>query len=117
MLPRNIFDIASLPHGNKETFETILKYPGLHIEKIVSNGQTTPEGEWYDSDKAEWVVLLQGSAIIEIENGKQVHLTAGDHLLIEAHKKHRVIYTSQNPHCIWIGVHFNTEKEQKNNIT
>jgi cupin 2 domain-containing protein len=107
MLSRNIFDIPSLPRGNKETFETILKHPGLHIEKIVSNGQTTPEGEWYDSDKAEWVVLIQGSATLEMEDGKQLQLTAGDHLLIAAHEKHRVIYTSKEPYCIWIGVHFN----------
>jgi cupin 2 domain-containing protein len=103
---RNIFDIGAIPQGNKETFDTLLNTPNLQIERIVSKGQTTPEGEWYDSEMAEWVILIQGAATLEMEDGKKVNLLAGDYLLIASHEKHRVIYTSKEPHCIWIGVHF-----------
>jgi len=45
-----------------ERFETLLATPGLKLERIVSTGQTTPEGQWYDQDRDEWVVLLRGGA-------------------------------------------------------
>jgi cupin 2 domain-containing protein len=32
----------------EEVVETLLELPGLRIERIVSTGQATPEGEWYD---------------------------------------------------------------------
>ena len=49
----------SLP---EELFETLAESPDVKIERIVSRGQITPEGEWYDQSKDEWVVLLSGKA-------------------------------------------------------
>ena len=100
----NIFDLpSSLP--NKELFESIVANDNILIERIVSTGQITPPGEWYDQDKDEWVILLQGEAILAYEYGSQIKLTAGNYLLIPAHQKHRVEYTSSNPPCIWLAVH------------
>ena len=53
----------------------------------------------------EWVVLLQGEAILACEDGPTLNLRAGDHLLIPARKRHRVEHTSADPPCIWIAVH------------
>lgn len=106
MFLRNIFQIEKLPHGSLEIFETLCKGEGIHVERIISNGQTTPPDKWYDPLRNEWVVLLQGRASLELENGKIIHLSKGDHLLIPAGQKHRVSYTSKTPHCIWIAVHF-----------
>ena len=100
----NIFDLpSSLP--NEELFESLVSAEDILIERIISTGQTTPPGEWYDQDKDEWVILLQGFASIAYADGSQIKLTAGDYLFIPAHRKHRVEYTSSNPPCIWLAIH------------
>ena len=40
----------------------LLAAPGLRVERIVSTGQASPPGLWYDQDRAEWVLVLSGSA-------------------------------------------------------
>lgn len=46
-LMNNIFNLPpSLP--NKELFESIVSNDNILIERIISTGQTTPPGEWYD---------------------------------------------------------------------
>ncbi|MDJ0535792.1 MAG: cupin domain-containing protein [Xenococcaceae cyanobacterium MO_207.B15] len=105
----NIFDLpSSLP--NKELFESIVSTDNILIERIISTGQTTPPEEWYDQAKDEWVILLQGEAILSYADGSQIKLTAGDYLFIPAHQKHRVEYTSSEPPCIWLAVHGNMSK-------
>lgn len=105
-LMNNIFNLPpSLP--NEELFESIVVNDSILIEKIISTGQTTPSGEWYDSDRDEWVILLQRKAILSYEDGSQIKLKAGDYLFIPAHQKHRVEYTSTSPPCIWLAVHGN----------
>ena len=38
-----------------ELFDTLATGAGsIRVERIVSNGQVTPEGEWYDQDLDEW---------------------------------------------------------------
>lgn len=96
-----------LPEG--EQFEAIVQNQSLLIERIISAGQTTPEGEWYDQERDEWVILLQGEATLSYADGSQIQLQAGDYLLIAAHQKHRVEYTSSNPPCIWLAVHGNLQ--------
>ena len=105
----NIFDLpSSLP--NEELFEPLISTENILIERIVSTGQTTPPGEWYDQDKDEWVILVQGEAILAYADGSEIKLTAGDYLFIPAHQKHRVEYTSSQPPCIWLAVHGNMSK-------
>ncbi|NQZ57654.1 MAG: cupin domain-containing protein [Lentisphaeraceae bacterium] len=100
----NLFDNipSDLP---EEIFEDIFKSDDLKIERIVSKGHVSPEGFWYDQDKNEWVVLLEGEAEVELE-GKKVLLHKGDSLFIAKHRKHRVSYTSCEPRCIWLAIHF-----------
>ena len=45
-----------------EITKTLLAAPGVRIERIVSLGQASPPGFWYDQDEAEWVLLLAGAA-------------------------------------------------------
>ena len=56
-------DPAALPSPEgPERFETLALGSGsVRDERIVSNGQVTPEGEWYDQDWDEWVVVLEAS--------------------------------------------------------
>jgi cupin 2 domain-containing protein len=100
----NLFDLPS-SLSNEERFEPLLKSDRVLIERIISTGQTTPAGEWYDQPRDEWVVVLQGEAKLGFEDGSTIDLHFGDYLLIPAHQKHRVEYTSTNPPCIWLAVH------------
>ncbi len=99
----NIFDLPE-PLPNDEVFTDLISAEGVRIERIVSSGQTTETDEWYDQDSDEWVLLIQGSAVLEYENGEKIRLNVGDHLLIPAHRRHRVDFTSEKPPCIWIAV-------------
>jgi cupin 2 domain-containing protein len=103
----NLF--SGLPEGRQpeETFEPLVETRGLRIERIVSTGQTTPEGEWLDQDQSEWVVLLRGSARLLIEGEPtERRLEPGDWLLLPAHCRHRVTWTSENEPAVWLAVHF-----------
>lgn len=104
----NIFDLPSSLR-DRELFESLVAADNVLIERIVSTGQTTPPGEWYDQERDEWVILLQGFASLAYADGSEIKLIAGDYLLIPAHQKHRVIYTSSQPPCIWLAVHGNFE--------
>lgn len=104
----NLFDLPKvLPTAEQEeVFEDLFKNPNLKIERIVSNGQTTESGKWYEQETSEWVVLLQGQAKLQYEDSREIILKAGDYVLIPAMKKHRVSYTSTEPPCIWLAIHF-----------
>jgi cupin 2 domain-containing protein len=88
-----------------ENFETLLKTPSIHIEKIVSNGQVS--SQWYESDRDEWVVLIEGEAQLLYENTTEIKLIKGEHLFIPRKQKHKVTYTSSP--AIWLAIHFSKE--------
>ncbi|MBZ8179472.1 cupin domain-containing protein [Oscillatoria salina] len=102
-------NIFSLPNQlvESEIFEPLLASENILIERIVSTGQVTPEGEWYNQEKDEWVVLLQGEAKLSYADGSSLILQAGDYVFLPAHEKHRVDYTSSKPPCIWLAIHGN----------
>ncbi|HEX9079238.1 MAG TPA: cupin domain-containing protein [Desulfuromonadaceae bacterium] len=101
----NIF--ANLPGSLPgELFETLAEAGHVRIERIVSQGQTTPEGEWYDQGWDEWVLVLAGSAGLRLEGeGEPRVLGPGDHLMIPAHCRHRVDWTDPKGQTIWLAVH------------
>ena len=103
-MPPNLYHLPD-PLPDHELTEPLLPDRGVLIERIVSTGQTTPEGEWYDQERDEWVVLLQGEAVLSYSDGRRLRLRAGDHVLIPAHEKHRVEYTTCDPPAIWLAVH------------
>jgi cupin 2 domain-containing protein len=89
-------------NSKKEIFETIIKNDSIKIERIVSYGQTSPKEFWYDQKEDEFVLVLDGNATIEYDDGSSYKLVKGDSLYIDAHQKHRVVYTS-NP-TVWLAV-------------
>lgn len=101
----NIFDKAVMPVNGTELSEILLDKRRFRIERIVSEGQVTPEGFWYDQPGDEWVVLLQGVANVEFEGSGSTSLSKGDYLFIPAHTRHRVTFTSSEPQCIWLAIH------------
>ncbi|HSM82205.1 MAG TPA: cupin domain-containing protein [Nodosilinea sp.] len=100
----NLFQLPQ-PLPATETFTPLLETPHLRVERIVSSGQTTPPGQWYDQPQAEWVVLLTGSATLSYEDGTAMALGPGDYVLIPAHRRHRVDFTSGEPPCLWLAIH------------
>ena len=102
--PANIFNHVNAVPDDEELFETLAS-GDVVIERIVSRGQITPEAEWYNQEKDEWVILLTGEARILFENSGEIALKPGDYLLIPARERHRVTYTSKSPECIWLAIH------------
>ena len=98
----NLFDI---PEKNfaKEIVDILGKSDNVRIERILSSGHTT---DWYDQEQEEFVILLSGEAVLEFENGDKLKLCKGDNLVIKAHEKHRVVYTSSEPVCVWLCVFY-----------
>lgn len=88
----------------KEISEDLLLTKNLRIERIVSTGQVTPEGTWYDQKEDEWVLLMSGEAKIKFDDGTESKLIPGDYLHIPAGCRHRVIYTSEKPPAIWLAI-------------
>ncbi|MDR2408764.1 MAG: cupin domain-containing protein [Bacteroidales bacterium] len=102
----NIFDLENISFSDKEVTDILASSRNSRIERIVSFGQTTNENEWYDQIQNEFVLLLQGEARIGFDNGEEKYLSQGDFLIIPAHARHRVNYTSSQPVCIWLTVFF-----------
>lgn len=90
----------------QELVETLYQGRGVRIERIVSTGQVTPEGQWYDQDGDEWALVVAGAARLLIEGEeRERELAAGDWLLLPAHCRHRVIWTETNPPTVWLAIH------------
>lgn len=102
----NLF--ADVPCGlTAEQVVTLLRAPGVRIERIVSTGQANPPDFWYDQAGAEWVLLLQGAATLRIEGEPEpTFLVPGSHIHIPAHARHRVEWTQTDPPTIWLALHF-----------
>ena len=106
----NLLNTATLDLSqNKEITEILATGKNLRIERIISTGQTTASDFWYDQSENEFVCILQGDAKLLIEDETEIHLKTGDYLLLPAHRRHKVTYTSTTPPCIWLTVFFNNE--------
>jgi cupin 2 domain-containing protein len=107
MLPIVANLLADLPTQlADEEITTLLAIPGLRIERIVSTGQASPPGFWYDQPQAEWVLLLHGSAGLLLEGeAAPRRLKSGDHLLLPARLRHRVAWTDPREPTVWLAVH------------
>jgi cupin 2 domain-containing protein len=91
---------------NEERAEELCRSKSFRIERIISAGQVSPTGFWFDQPEEEWVVVVQGRAeVLLLDPNETIHLSAGDWLMIEAHRKHRVEATCRQPLTIWLAVH------------
>lgn len=102
----NLFSHGEMPADGGELFETLLAHPGVRIERIVSTGQASAPGFWFDQTDDEWVAVLQGEAILRLEGEDDLRkLTPGDWVFIAAHRRHRVEWTPPGTTTIWLAVH------------
>lgn len=93
-------------YAPQELFTNLLSGRNLRIERIVSFGQRSPDGFWYEQSENEWVLLLEGSARLRFDDGP-VELRPGDHLNIPAKTRHRVEQTAENGRTVWLAVFYN----------
>jgi cupin 2 domain-containing protein len=103
---RNLLD--DLPkRADQESLVDLLKRPGVRIERIVSTGQSSPPGFWYDQAQGEWVAVLAGEAQLRFEDERSPRtLRAGDFVDIAAHRRHRVEWTRPGEPTVWLAVHY-----------
>ena len=106
MVGTNLF--TDLPrHLPDELVTTLLDATNVRIERIISHGHASPEGFWYDQDQHECVVVLKGAARLRFEDDDQpVEMKPGDFVNIQAHKRHRVEWTTPDEPTIWLAVHY-----------
>jgi cupin 2 domain-containing protein len=105
---------AGLPQApiDSELFETLAAHGGVRVERIVSTGQVTPPGEWFDQPHDEWVVIIAGAAHLRIEGEENYRkLESGDWIMLPAHCRHRVTWTQEDPPTVWLAVHFASGRE------
>lgn len=94
-----------------EVTDALLTAPGLRIERIVSHGQASPPGFWYDQTQAEWVLLLKGAARLRFADEPNEHMLGpGDWLHIAAHRRHRVEWTDPAQPTIWVAVFHDSQE-------
>ena len=100
--------LSSLPDARTaEQTETLLTRPGMRVERIVSLGQTSPPGFWYDQPEAEWVLLLAGAARLRFADEEAERaLGPGDWVHIAAHRRHRVAWTDPEHPTVWLAVFY-----------
>lgn len=105
MIKGNIYSYDPGPLDTEELFEVLACGKDFTLERIVSRGHVTPEDNWYDQERDEWVILLDGRAVILCYSGESVELGKGDWVFIPAHTRHRVTFTSTEPECVWLALH------------
>lgn len=105
-IPANLLD--DLPdRASEELVDLLLAGRDVRIERIVSTGQASPPGFWYDQSRTEWVLLLSGAAALRFEDEPEPRrLGPGDHVTIAARRRHRVDWTDPDRPTVWLAVHF-----------
>ncbi len=100
--------LAGVPDASSaELLETIVSLDGIRLERIVSKGQATPTGEWYDQPWHEFVFLAAGEALLQIEGEPEAHrLCQGQWIMLPAHCRHRVECTLPKQDTIWLAVNW-----------
>jgi cupin 2 domain-containing protein len=91
----------------REETTTLASSPALRIERVVSRGQASPPGFWYDQPQDEWVIVLAGCAELAFDGEETpVRMRPGDYVRIPAHRRHRVTWTDPAQATIWLAVHY-----------
>ena len=106
--PRTGRLLAALPApGADEWSESLLRRAGCRVERIVSRGHASPPGFWYDQQEGEWVTVLQGRAVLRLQEGdRRVEMGPGDYIELPAGCRHRVEWTHPEEDTVWLAVFY-----------
>jgi len=103
-MKHNLFDKMSAS-ASQEILTELVSYANVRVERIVSFGQGSPKGFWYNQPENEWVLLLEGSAQLRFDDSL-VDLAPGDYLNIPSGVRHRVEKTDENRRTVWLAVFY-----------
>ncbi len=98
--------LATLPSARAgEVSEVLVAARGVRLERIVSQGQASPEGFWYDQAQAEWVIVLSGAARLTLEGESEDRcLGPFDAVFLPAGCRHRVAWTDPERATVWLAL-------------
>ncbi|HEX2830534.1 MAG TPA: cupin domain-containing protein [Burkholderiales bacterium] len=99
----NLFDDAAAPGGG-ERCDVLLRHRNLVVERIVSSAAMEPKSFVQAQD--EWVVLLRGTAVLEVA-GERLVLATGDYVFLPAGTAHTVCSASEG--ALWLAVKSGSE--------
>jgi cupin 2 domain-containing protein len=101
--------LSPLPEARAaEAVDALLSRPNVRIERIVSLGQASAPGFWYDQAEGEWVMLLAGAAGLRFADEPEARLlNPGDWLDIAPHRRHRIDWTDPATPTVWLAVFYN----------
>lgn len=98
---------ASAAPAAGESIETLISREGLRLERIVSRGDASPPGFWYDQDEHEWVLLVSGRARLQFDSEPaMLELEPGDWVQIPARARHRVAWTDPRQPTVWLALYY-----------
>ena len=97
--------------ATEEVTTLLLRRDDVVIERIVSTGQSSPPGYWYDQAHDEWVLLVAGAATLEIDGSEARRLTPGDYIFLPAHCRHRVTETAAGEPTVWLAVNIGADRD------
>jgi cupin 2 domain-containing protein len=98
-------DIPDAREG--EITDVLVTRSDLRIERVVSLGQASAPGFWYDRAETEWVLLLTGSARLRFADEPEARLLGpGDWVEIAPHRRHRVDWTDPDKPTLWLAVFY-----------
>lgn len=90
-----------------EIIDLLASGRGVRIERIVSRGQASPPGFWYDQDEAEFVIVVGGAARLRFADETTARdLAPGDWVDIPPHRRHRVDWTDPERDTVWLAVFY-----------
>jgi len=93
------------PLPGQEHTQLLLGPGPLRLELIHSCQFANPPGFWYDQRESEWLLLLQGEALLQFADEAQARcLKAGDSLVITPGRRHRVEATDPAPGTRWLAL-------------
>ncbi len=96
-----------------ETFDPLLQDSGFRLERIFTPAGTDLPGPWYDQPHDEWVLVVQGRAVLEFAGGLRHALSAGDYLHLPAHCIHRVKETDTSEPVVWLALHWTSSSSSR----
>jgi mannose-6-phosphate isomerase-like protein (cupin superfamily) len=92
--------LSAMVPSHGESFNELATMGSTRVEHIISSA--TPDPSLQVQHRDEWVLVLSGRAVLEID-ASRLELAAGDWVLLEAGTPHRVLTTERGTH--WLAVH------------
>ncbi|BBK33663.1 cupin 2 domain-containing protein [Stella humosa] len=101
---RNLLD-PGVTSPAAEVTEPLLAAAGVRLERILSLGQASPPGFWYEQAEDEWVAVLAGRARLTIAGEPaDREFGPGDAIFLPAGCRHRVAWTDPDQPTVWLAL-------------